>query len=164
MKRIIFTLFIMICAFSCSSTDDKETQPVQPSEPNFYALKLENSGVYKNYKYNATTETYEDTNVIDSVSMVGTEVISGEPYFMFRRVTTGNEEGITFCNPNGEHFEYLRVFDGSLITSEGQVKFINNDFSQRVLQENTWGSIVEQLVEGTTDVSAEAASFTCINS
>ncbi|WP_299277397.1 hypothetical protein [uncultured Psychroserpens sp.] len=161
MKRILFCICFTACLFSCS--DDASTTP-EIQEDNFYALTVGNFWVYKNYRYNHQTEVYDDTGVIDSVSIVATEDISGNTYFKFRRLTTGNEEGITFCNANGEHFEYLRETNGNLVTSEGDVKFTNNDFSVRVLSENNWGNIVEQLAEGESTLDVEAGTFTCINS
>ncbi|MCK8480055.1 hypothetical protein [Psychroserpens algicola] len=161
MKRILLFVCTLLFAFSCSNDDS--TSPETP-EANFYALTVGNSWVYKNYRYNINTQLYEDTGVIDSVSIVSTENISGETYFKFRRLTTGNEDGITFCNPNGEHFEYLREDNGNLVRSDGNVKFTNNDFSLRVLSQNVWGIIVEQLIEGESTMNVEAGSFTCVNS
>ncbi|MDG5492497.1 hypothetical protein [Psychroserpens sp. SPM9] len=160
MKRILLYLCALTFTFSCSNDS---TTPETP-EANFYALTVGNSWVYKNYRYNSNTQLYEDTGVIDSVSIISTEELFGDTYFKFRRLTTGNEEGITFCNPNGEHFEYLREDNGNLVRSDGTVKFTNNDFSLRVLSENAWGDIVEQLVEGESTMNVEAGSFICINS
>ena len=161
MKRSLFYLCFIAFFYSCS--DDATTVPDTQSD-NFYALTVGNSWVYKNYRYNPQTEVYDDTGVIDSISIISTEDIDGQTYFKFRRLTTGNEAGITFCNANGEHFEYLREDNGNLITSEGDVKFTNSDFSLRVLSENNWGNIVEQLEEGESALEVEAGTFTCINS
>lgn len=161
MKRMLLTVCLFTIVYSCTS-DDSQTPDDQVT--NFYALTIGNSWEYKNYKYNSNSEAYEDTGVVDAVSIVSAEEISGNTYFKFRRLTTGNEEGITFCNPNGEHFEYLREANGNLIDSEGTIKFTNNDFSQRLLQENSWGDVVEQLVEGNTEVIVESGTFTCLNS
>jgi hypothetical protein len=160
MKRIIFCLCFSALLFSCTSNDD--SQPLEPD--NFYALTVGNSWVYKNYKNNINSEIYEDTGVIDSVSIVSTEEIFGNTYYKFRRLTTGNEEGITFCNPNGEHFEYLREFEGNLVRDDGTIKFTNSDYSERLLVDQSWGSIMELLVEGETMLTVEAGSFNCINS
>lgn len=161
MKRILITVCLFACLFSCSNDDS-----VTPETPdsNFYALTVGNSWVYKNYRYDQNTETYEDTGVVDAVSIISTEDIDGNTYFKFRRLTTGNEAQITFCNPNGEHFESLREFEGNLIWSDGTVKFTNNDYSVRTLDENDWGNIVEQLQEDTTALNVEAGDFPCINS
>ncbi|WP_299336003.1 hypothetical protein [uncultured Psychroserpens sp.] len=152
----IFTLF-----FSCSNNDS-----VTPTdqEANFYALTVGNSWVYKNYRYNMQSEIYEDTGVVDSISIVSTEDISGQTYFKFRRLTTGNEEGISLCNPNGEHFEFLREDNGNLVRDDGTLKFTNNDYSLRIISDNEWGDVVEQLIEGETTIMVEAGSFNCINS
>ena len=146
--------------FSC--TNDSST-PETP-ESNFYALTVGNSWVYKNYKYNTDTEAYEDTGVIDSVSIVTTETFNDNVYFKFRRLTTGNEAQITFCNPNGEHFELLRDSLGSLVNHHGIVKFTNNNYSERLLSDEGWGNIYEKLIEGSTELSVESGIFTSINS
>ena len=162
MKRILITVCIISLFFSCSNDDNSVNQEVQ--EDNFYALRVGNSWVYKNYKYDINSQTYEDTGVVDQVSIVGMETISGVEYYKFRRLTTGNEEGITLCNPNGEHFEYLREQDGNLIWDTGEVKFTNSDYSVRTLDENDWGNIVEKLTEGSTTLNVEAGTFECIYS
>ncbi|WP_299890235.1 hypothetical protein [uncultured Lacinutrix sp.] len=161
MKRIIFSLCIIAFAFSCST--DSTTQTQQPPESNFYALTVGNSWVYKNYRYNPDTEEYDDTGVVDSISIVGTEDLFGVTYFKFRRLTTGNEEGITFCNANGEHFEYLREYQGALIRDDGTVKYVNNDFSERELVNAGWGIIYEALQEGTQNVTVESGVFECLD-
>lgn len=162
MKRIIFSLCIMACALSCDSDNDAE--PISPPQSNFYALTVGNSWVYKNYKYDASTETYEDTGVIDSVSIVGTETISGNTYFKFRRLTTGNDTNITFCNANGEHFEWLRDSLGNLTNEQGKVKFTNSDFSERLIQENSWGNMYEVLQSGNASMSLDSGTFNCVTS
>ncbi|WP_405368335.1 hypothetical protein [Nonlabens sp. Asnod2-A12] len=163
MKRLLLCFSIIAFTFSCTESDNSENQINQP-DVNFFALTIGNSWVYKNYKYNAGTEMYDDTGVIDSISIVGIQDFSGESYYKFRRLTTGNEEGITFCNPNGEHFEFLREFEGSLINEEGSIIFTNSNNEERLLQENEWGNIYEILVEGNTIISVEAGEFDCINS
>ena len=163
MKRLLLCFCIIAFAFSCTESDNSENQISQPNV-NFFALTIGNSWVYKNYSYNAVTETYDDTGIIDSISIVGIQDFSGESYYKFRRLTTGNEGGIAFCNPNGEHFEFLREFEGNLINEEGFIKFTNSINEERLLQENEWGNIYEILVEGNTVVSVEAGEFDCINS
>jgi hypothetical protein len=163
MKRLLLCFCIIAFTFSCTESDNSENQISQP-DVNFFALTVGNSWVYKNHKYNPVTEMYDDTGVIDSLSIVGIQDFSGESYYKFRRLTTGNEEGITFCNSNGEHFEFLREFEGSLINEEGFIKFTNSNNEERLLQENGWGNIYEILVEGNTIISVEAGEFDCINS
>ena len=162
MKRILFSVFFFALLFSCSSNDENPIQS-QP-ESNFYALTVGNSWVYKNYRYDTTSEIYNDTGVIDSVSIVSTETVGGNLYYKFRRLTTGNENNITFCNPNGEHFELLRDSLGNLVNERGVVKFTNSDFSERLLQENSWGNIYETLTPDETVIDVEAGNFTCVNS
>ena len=161
MKRILITICLFACLVACSSD---ESQTPEAQESNFYALTVGNSWEYKNYRYNQNTQTYDDTGVVDAISIISTEVIDGETYYKFRRFTTGNEEQITYCNPNGEHFEYLREFEGNLMWSDGTVKFTNSDYSVRTIDENDWGNIVEELTEDTTTLNVEAGTFDCINS
>jgi hypothetical protein len=163
MKRLLLCFGIIAFAFSCTESDNSENQ-INPPDANFFALTIGNSWVYKNYRYNPTMETYDDTEVIDSISIVGLQDFSGESYFKFRRLTTGNEREITFCNPNGEHFEFLREFEGYLINEEGSIKFTNNNYEERLLQENQWGKIYEILVEDKTTLTVEAGEFDCVNS
>lgn len=154
----------MVLFFSCSDSDDLNNQVDQPDETNFYALTVGNSWVYKYYQYNRNTETYEDTGIIDSVNIVGTEDFSGDEYFIFKRVTTGNEEGVPLCNANGEAFEYLKEEQGDLVNEEGAVIFTNNNYEERLIIENEYHSIYETLVEGESTMDVEAGIFTCINS
>ena len=163
MKRLLLCFCIIAFAFSCTESDNSDNQ-INPPDANFFALTIGNSWVYKNYRHNPTTETYDDTEVIDSISIVGLQDFSGESYFKFRRLTTGNEDGITFCNPNGEHFEFYREFEGNLVNEEGFIKFTNNNYEERLLQENQWGNIYEILVEDNTTLTVEAGEFDCVNS
>lgn len=162
MKRIILSLCIAALALSCSNDNDTNEQTLQ-QETNFYALEVGNSWVYKNYKYNVNTETYEDTGVIDSVSIVGTEAILGINYFKFRRVTTGNETEITFCNSNGEHFEYLREHDGYLVDETGLVKFINSNSNPELIQSQSIGDYFLELESGEFNIATESGTFNCLN-
>jgi hypothetical protein len=167
MKNLLLCFCIIAFTFSCAESDDSENQINLPYT-NFYALTVGNSWIYKNYKYNPSTEAYDDTGVIDSVSIVGTQDIFGVSYFKFRRLTTGNEAEITFCNENGEHFEFFREFEGNLINEEGSIKFTNSDFEERLLFgiPNGGSDIVvyETLVDGNTTIIVEAGEFDCINS
>jgi len=85
-------------------------------------------------------------------------------YFKFRRLTTGNEAEITFCNENGKYFEFLKEFEGNLINEEGSIKFTNNNYEEQLLQENQWGNIYEILIDGDSIIDVEASDFLCINS
>lgn len=159
MKRIFSILFVITLFFSCSSNDESDNPESQ--EENFYALTVGNSWVYKNYKYNPTTELYDDTGVIDSVSIIGTEDVSGETYFKFRRWTTGNEENITFCNPNGEHFELLRDSLGYLVRDSGSIKFVNNNNDEILISSQFFGNEYFQLQENQIQIVTESGSFEC---
>jgi len=167
MKSIVFYLLIFLSVCSCSQEDSEDMQPTTnnlETPSNFYALTVGNSWVYKNYKYNSSTQEYDETSVIDSVSIVGVEIISGIKYYKFRRFTTGNDNNITFCNQNGEYFEFLREIDGDLVKDDGEVKFSNNNFSQRLIFDDDWGNIYENLVPGNTLLNVEAGTLNCVNS
>ncbi|WP_299519362.1 hypothetical protein [Winogradskyella sp.] len=157
MKRTVYLCFLALVAFSCSTSD--HNQDHQDPSSNFYALTVGNQWVYKNYQYNATTQTYEDTGVIDSVSIVSTEVLNNKTYYKFRRWTTGNEAGIAFCNPNGEHFELLRDSLGYLVKDNGRIKYTNNHFTARVLTTSDWGTVYDQLIALDNEITVEAGSF-----
>ncbi len=162
MKRLLILLPFALM-LSCSSNDE-DAQPQQPEADNFYALTVGNSWVYKNYKYNPNTQNYENTGVIDSVSIVATEDFNGNTYYKFRRSTTGNEAGITFCNENGEHFELLRDSLGYLVRNDGSIKFTNNDYNERLIVANGSINIYETLMNGSTDITVEAGTFISIHS
>lgn len=163
MRHLFLCLCVIAITFSCSESDNSDNQ-INQFDDNFYALTVGNSWVYKNYRYNQNTEVYEDTGVIDSISIVGTHDFLGTSYFKFRRLTTGNEDQITFCNENGEHFEFLRELDGDLIDEMGIIKFTNNNYEDRLLREFDWGNIYETLIEGNSTIDVEAGEFSCINS
>ncbi|WP_179022360.1 hypothetical protein [Winogradskyella forsetii] len=154
MKRIIYVCFFAILLASCSTSESN-----QEPDSNFYALTVGNEWVYKNYKYNSVTETYDYTGVIDSVSIVGTELIDHNTYFRFRRLTTGNEANITLCNPNGEHFELLRDSTGYLVRDDGSIKYAKNDFTSRIVNDQDWGTIYEQLIATDNQITVEAGTF-----
>ncbi|WP_139959687.1 hypothetical protein [Flavicella sediminum] len=156
--RHLFVCFCLV-AFTISCTESDNS-----TDDNFFALTVGNYWVYKNYKYNRYTETYNDVGVKDSISIVSTQKISGETYYKFRRFTTGNEQNIVLDNENGEHFEFLREFEGNLINEKGAIKFTNNNFEERLLKENDWGNIYETLIDETTTLNVEAGEFSCINS
>lgn len=154
MKPIIYVCFFTILLSSCSTSDNN-----QAPDSNFYALTLGNEWTYKNYKYNPNTQNYDDTGVVDFISIVDTEEVNGNTYYKFRRLTTGNENNITFCNPNGEHFELLRDSIGYLIRDDGSIKYANNDFSVRTINEQDWGTVFEQLVSTNNEITIEAGTF-----
>lgn len=162
MTRNFLIILVLAFAFSCSSDDTITTLTAnEPVDPGFYGLQVGNSWVYKNYKRNAETDTYEDTGVIDSVSVVGTQEFNGNTYFKFRRNTTGNENAITFCNPNGEHFEFVRDSLGFLIHEDGRIKFTNSDYNERVVNTETWGTIYETLNPSEALITVESGLFNC---
>lgn len=162
MKSLGFVL-ILFFIFSCSS-DDTDTTDQTTVEDNFYALTVGNRWVYKNYRYNSNTESYEDTGVIDSISIISTEEFNGYTYYKLKRKTTGNDDNVPFLSSNGESFEYLRDSLGYLVRNDGWIKFTNNDYTERTISAESWGTIYEILIEGESSMAVEAGEFTCINS
>ena len=120
--------------------------------------------MYRNYSYDSSTDDYEDTGVLYAVSIVGKEDIFGNTYYKFKTLTTGNETmSCSICNENGERIRYYREYEGKFVTSNGFVAFTNNDYSDRVLSEHSWGTVMETLIKGEIDLTVEAGTFTSIN-
>lgn len=167
MIRNLLLIFVLAVTFSCSS-DDSNTEPnIIPDDneqidPGFYGLQVGNWWTYKNYKRNINTEAYDDTGVVDSVSIVGTQEFNGNTYFKFRRNTIGNEANITFCNPNGEHFEFLRDSLGNLVNELGTIKFTNTNYNERLINTQSWGTIYETLNADEASMTVEAGTFDCV--
>ena len=160
MKTYHFLIIIAIVFYSCSK---EQESPSQSQEENFYALTVGNSWVYKNYGLNSTTGNYDFINVIDSISIIGTEKINNHTYYRFRRMTTGNEIGYPLCFENGEHFELLRDSLGYLVTESGNIRYSQNDYSERVYKDLSYGTIYEKLQENTQTIHVEAGSFNCLD-
>jgi len=159
MKRIFLFSCLAILFTSCKSDDDSQTEFTL--NDNFYALTVGNSWVYKTQRYNHADEEYYDVGIIDSVSIIGTETILGDTYFIFRTLTIGNDSGSPFSNQNGEKFEFLREISGELVDVNGETKFVNNDFSERLIYEQPWGNIYERLIEEEIEISVPAGMFQC---
>ncbi|WP_055442896.1 hypothetical protein [Lacinutrix himadriensis] len=161
MKRILFTVCFFALFFSCNSDDDNRnaTDP----EAGFYALTVGNSWVYKNFKYNSNTMEYDDTGILDEVSIVGTEILDGETYFKFKTVTTGNDTGVSYFNANGEKLELRREFSGNLINETGDIIYTNTNYNERLVSENSWGNIYNKLTGNIEIVIVVAGSFPCLD-
>ena len=100
MKKLIFIISIITILTSCNSDDDTSSQT------NFYALTVGNSWVYKHYTYNNDTSTYNETGVIDSISIVGTEEIYGDTFYKFKqRAFNSNDDSYNF-----ERYYFLRDY------------------------------------------------------
>lgn len=163
MKHFLWSICIVAFIFSCDNEPVFDNESNQ-SQDNFYALEVGNFWVYKSQRYDFLEEQYIENGVIDSVSIVSTEVIQGETYFKFRTKTTGNDAENIFNNPNSAKFEYFRELGGDLINEEGVIKFTNNNYEERLVAERNWGNIYEILVEGVAIINTEAGEFDCINS
>ncbi len=159
MNRILFCLLFSTLFFACNTSDDVQSPP--QTSANFYALTVGNTWVYKNYKYNINTQVYDDTGVIDSVSIVATETVLGNTFYKFRTLTTGNENQVSFCNPNGEHFELLREENGYLLRDNGTVKFVHTSFEPILVDSDSSFEYYLKLNETTTTMQTPAGNFDC---
>jgi hypothetical protein len=151
---LIFTL-MMLC-FSCSNDDVSNVDA-----NNYYALIIGNSWIYENFKYNEDSQSYEETGIIDTVTITGKESIFGDDYYILKTMTTGNGEEIPFCNPNGEKVEYIRAYDGYLIDNYSNIKFANNKYEPILDRELFIGSYYFQLEDGTELITTDAGVFEC---
>ncbi|MEM5565327.1 hypothetical protein WNY78_09435 [Psychroserpens sp. AS72] len=161
MKRILITVCLFACLFSCSN-DDSITPETQ--DPGFYALTVGNSWVYKSLRYDFNGEAYTDIEIIDSVSIVGTENIFGNSYFKFRTKTSGSpDEEALWSNANGIMFEFFREVDGSLVNENNQIVFTTTDYTEQIINAQDWGTVFEILVEDLVTVDVPAGTFECFN-
>jgi len=160
MKNSFFALIIFSLLFVSCTNEGTET----PEEENFYALKVGNSWVYKNYLYQNSTDTYEVSGVIDSVKIVGNTEINGNTYFDLQTRTSGNNANVFYLNSNGESHLFVRDSLGYLITDSGAIVFLNNDYSERIVSDVTLPvTIFARLTEAIDNISTEAGSFECFD-
>ena len=157
MKNILFFL----CFIIISCDENQESEDINQPAENFYALTVGNSWVYKNYRYDSSSNSYEITDVVDSVSIVGKEDINGKSFYKFRRLTTGNDSNSQIFKPNGEHFEFLRDSSGTLIDDKSVVKYVNDNFTERLTRENDWGDIYEKLLSEKEIITLDSGEFDC---
>ncbi|OIQ21944.1 hypothetical protein [Lacinutrix sp. MedPE-SW] len=163
MKRIIFSLCIAAFLFSCASDDDTQQVTQQPPVSNFYALTVGNTWVYKSFEYNSNTMEYEDSGIVDTVTIINTEMLNGETYFKFKTVTTGNDSQNPHFNQNGEQFNLYRETEGNLVNNTGDTVYTNNNYQERLVATNTWGNIYDKLKENTVTITVNAGNFTCLD-
>nr|WP_321230990.1 hypothetical protein [uncultured Psychroserpens sp.] len=161
MKRILITVCLFACLISCSN-DDSVT-PGNQNE-NFYALTVGNSWVYKSLRYDFNGEAYSDIEIIDSVSIIGTENIFGNTYFKFRTKTSGSpDEEALWSNVNGIMFEYFREVDGNLVNENNQIVFTTTEYTEQIIDAQGWGTYFEILAEDIVTVEVPAGIFECFN-
>ena len=158
MKTSFFILCLLFIFASCTTNQNTTVQ----GNNNFYALTEGNSWVYKNYKLDSRTNDYEETSVIDSITVLSSKIIRGNMFYKVRTLTTGNEEHITFCNPNGEHIDFLRDSLGYLINDKGEIKHSYVNYSERLVRENSWGNLYETLQKGIEEINVESGTFGCV--
>lgn len=156
MTQKILSFVVIVLFLSCSDDNNQNNQ-----ENNYYALTVGNSWVYENFQYNEETQTYDDTGIIDTVTITSIENILGDDYFVTKTVTVGNELEIPFCNPNGEKIEYQRAYEGYLIDNTSKLKFVNNVFDRILDKEIGLGSYYFQLEVETETITTAAGVFEC---
>lgn len=161
MKQITLLSIISLLLFSCSNS---ELNMEETENDSFYGLKVGNSWVYKSYKYNTETKGYDYTGIVDSVSVESKESISGVDYYKVKVLTSGNKNSEPMCNPNGVRYEFLRESNGSLIKKDGTIKFTNNNFEERFIEETSVGNVYEILNRKKVNIQVNAGEFNCFYS
>ncbi|UKM65146.2 hypothetical protein GSB9_01708 [Flavobacteriaceae bacterium GSB9] len=115
-------------------------------------------------KYDISEQAYKETEIIDSVSVVGTENILGITYFKFKTKTTGStDSGTPYSNPNGIKFDYFREVDGNLVNENNEIIFTTTDYTEHTIIEATWGSIFQKLAEDLSTIKVPSGTFLCYN-
>ena len=156
MKRILFSLCFCALFFSCNSDDDSNAE----SQSNFYGLQIGNSWNYKIYHGNSMNQDLDYYGVNQDVSVVAIEDIFDDTYYKLSIVTSGVENN-NFHIPNGETIEFRRIEGGTLLNEMNQIVFINNDFTERLISEDSWGHIFNQTLEELATITVDAGEFTC---
>ena len=160
MKRLLLFTCLLVITFSCSTSDDVVENN---QELNFYALTVGNSYNYKFYRYNTETEEYDETNIVQSVTIVDTEDIFGQQYFKFKTSTTGVDGFNLFHLQNGEKIDYFREVDGTLINDNNDVLFVNNEFSEHLVNsDNTSLNLYRKTIEEPVMITLNVGVFNCI--
>jgi len=159
MKQNFLFFCVIVCVYTCSSNDNiqETTQP----DSNFYALNVGNSWVYKYYKLDITDNSYSFNNVIDSVSIVGTETINDKLYYKFKTITSGNIP--TNGNPgfsNGERFDFFRDSLGYLVNDLG-VRLFSNQNTDEWIYLQTPLTYHFKLTENIETINTNAGLFEC---
>ena len=160
MKRLLLCTYFFTLIFSCSTSDDVQENNL---ELNFYGLTVGNSYTYKFYKYNSDTEDYDETLIVQNVIIEDTEEVSGQQYFKIKTTTSGVDGFNLFYLQNGEEIDYLREVDGTLINDNNDVLFVNNEFSEHLVNsDNTSLNLYRKTIEEPVIINSNTRSFNCI--
>tara|TARA_R110000751_G_scaffold135_2_gene586 strand:+ start:7965 stop:8609 length:645 start_codon:yes stop_codon:yes gene_type:complete len=160
MKRLLLCTCFFTLIFSCSTSDDVQENNL---ELNFYGLTVGNSYTYKFYKYNSDTEDYDETLIVQNVIIEDTEEVSGQQYFKIKTTTSGVDGFNLFYLQNGEEIDYLREVDGTLINDNNDVLFVNNEFSEHLVNsDNTSLNLYRKTIEEPVIINSNTGSFNCI--
>ena len=160
MKRLLLCTYFFTLIFSCSTSDDVQENNL---ELNFYGLTVGNSYTYKFYKYNSDTEDYDETLIVQNVIIEDTEEVSGQQYFKIKTTTSGVDGFNLFYLQNGEEIDYLREVDGTLINDNNDVLFVNNEFSEHLVNsDNTSLNLYRKTIEEPVIINSNTGSFNCI--
>lgn len=158
MKNYLLLACLVVFCISCSTDDNTTPEP----EENFYALTVGNSWVYEHFRReNIQSDIFNNTGVIDSVKIVGTETINQKLFYKFRIRTSGNDTNIPLCVTNGERFVYFRDSLGYLITDGGKVEFSREDDQEFLQTESSFFNIYTALGDGNQMISTTAGNFDC---
>ncbi|HIP47609.1 MAG TPA: hypothetical protein EYG92_01395 [Lutibacter sp.] len=107
------------------------------------------------------------TEISDSVSIVSKEVIDGNTFYKFKRISTRPSDDVNriIGYPNGESNYFLRDSIGFLIDDKHEIKFVNNSFDAHFIYNcsscdvNFYGKLINEKVE----VFTEAGNFECLD-
>lgn len=145
MKKL-FALLAVAATFASCSDDDS---PAQQEEP-FFNLAEGNLWVYKRY-YSDGSDPAEFVDRIDSVRVVGQQMINGESYFNLHHKIYQD------ISLNEERDEFLRVDqNGHLVNSQGIVVHPGTDANYQYTHVDEFGTINYSLAgQATEDIEGE---------
>ena len=163
MYRYLLAFFAITLVFvSCDSKDDSIPEEEEQVEENFYALTVGNIWNYEFFRRVQQTDEFESINVFNAVEITETTQINGEEYYVFTTTTTGNDNGHAPCNDNGVSNEHFRDSLGYLINENGKIQFSQLNSEPYLIDNPKWADIYGALIEGTTEITVEAGTFTTL--
>lgn len=148
MKKVFLFLAVSVITMSCSNDDDD----VIPQEP-FFNLQEGNLWVYEQYGVNELENISGFMNRVDSVRVIGKELIGGESYFNVQHKVYKYENLID------EKTEYLRVDEnGHLVNSQGWVKHPGIDTEYQTTR-ITSGVEIKYTLQQKNDVNVDGVVY-----
>lgn len=155
MKKFIIIASIILGFYACSS-DDTTPENNTAIQINFYALTVGNSWVYKYYKLNSETNTFEFNGVTESVSIVGEESVFGDLYFKMKSIKANAE-----TNEVTETYSYVREYEGFLVNEANEILFVNNNYSQQIVRNLGDGFLYGNLQSELQEISVNNENLSC---